>query len=87
MKSDWIQIAVIWALVAVGAVLAIGFLDDHNVTKGFGILLAGALSLVAMIHLFTANHDGIVRRLIFVAGGSWAILAVAGLYILVARSF
>ncbi len=86
MKSDWIQIAVIWALVAIGAVLAIAFLDDHNVTKGFGILLAGALSLVAMIHLFKANHEGIVRRLIFVAGGSWAILAVAGLYILVARS-
>lgn len=85
MKKDWLYALAIWTLVSIGAVLAIVLLDKSDAIRAFGVLAAGGLAMVSLGHLLTSHTEGIVRRLIFTAGGSYAILAVAGLYILLTR--
>jgi hypothetical protein len=82
MRKDWLSIASVWLLVAVGAVLVILNLEQGEAIRSFGVLAAGSIALVSLVHLFSSHSEGIVRRLIFSAGGAYAILAVAGLYIL-----
>jgi len=82
MRKDWIAIASVWLLVAVGASLSIAFLSDKDAIRSFGVLAAGSIALVSLVHLFSSHTNGIVWRLIYAAGGSWAILGLAGLYIL-----
>jgi predicted membrane channel-forming protein YqfA (hemolysin III family) len=83
VKKDWLYISLVWAIVSVGAVLAITVLDKNDAIRAFGVLAAGALALVSLVNLFTSHAEGIVTRLILTAGGSYAILAVAGLYIFI----
>jgi len=85
VKKDWLYIALVWVLVSVGAVLAIAVLENNDAIRAFGVLAAGGIALVSLINLFTSHSEGIVTRLIYTAGGSYAILAVAGLYILLTR--
>jgi hypothetical protein len=82
MKNAWLPIVSLWVLVAVGAVLVILTMDTGEAIKGFGVLAAGALAMVSLVHLVTSHTEGIVERLIYVAGGTYAILAIAGIYIL-----
>jgi hypothetical protein len=82
MRKEWLSIASVWLLVAIGAVLVILNLEQGEAIRSFGVLAAGSLALVSMVHLFSSHSEGIVRRLIFSAGGAYAILAIAGLYIL-----
>lgn len=82
MSKDWIAIVAVWALVALGAILVILNFNQGDAIRSFGVLAAGSLALVALVHLFSSHTQGIVWRLIYVAGGSYAILALAGLYIL-----
>ena len=77
MRADWIQITTIWLLVAFATVVALGGAD--NPPSWFGAILAGAIASVALIHLFKASPDGIVRKLVYVGGGSYLILAAATL--------
>ena len=82
MRKEWLSIASVWLLVAVGALYVIMNLEQGDAIRSFGVLAAGSLALVSLVHLFSSHSEGIVRRLIFSAGGAYAILAVAGLYIL-----
>lgn len=82
MKNAWLPIVSLWVVVAIGAILAILTLDQHQAIRSFGVLAAGALALVSLVHLFTSHTEGIVEKLVYVAGGTYAILALAGFYIL-----
>ncbi|NBR64575.1 MAG: hypothetical protein EBS85_01770 [Micrococcales bacterium] len=82
MRKEWLPIASVWLLVAIGAILVILNMDRGESIRGFGVLAAGSIALVSLVHLFSSHSEGIVRRLIFAAGGAYAILALAGLYIL-----
>lgn len=82
MKNAWLPIVSLWALVALGAFLVILTMDRGEAIRGFGVLAAGSLALVSLVHLVTSHTKGIVERLIYVAGGTYAILALAGIYIL-----
>lgn len=82
MKNAWLPIVSLWVLVAIGAVIVILTMDQGEAIRGFGVLAAGALALVSLVHLVTSHTQGIVERLIYVAGGTYAILALAGIYIL-----
>jgi hypothetical protein len=82
MRKEWLSIASVWLLVAVGALYVTMNLEQGDAIRSFGVLAAGSLALVSLVHLFSSHSEGIVRRLIFAAGGAYAILAVAGLYIL-----
>ena len=82
MKNNWLPIVSLWALVAFGAILVILTMEQGDAIRGFGVLAAGAIALVSLVHLVTSHTEGIVERLIYVAGGTYAILALAGIYIL-----
>jgi hypothetical protein len=82
MRKDWIAIVMVWVMVALGAVLAMVYLNPEDAIRSFGVLAAGSIALVSLVNLFSSHSQGIVWRLIYAAGGSWAILGLAGLYIL-----
>lgn len=83
MKAKWTQIIIIWSLVAVEtAVIVFGFSDRiQNVEASFGAILAGSIATVSLLQLFKDNADGFVRKLVYVGGGSYLILAVATAYL------
>ena len=82
MRKDWIAIVLVWVMVALGAALAMLYLNQDDAIRSFGVLAAGSIALVSLVHLFSSHSQGIVWRLVYAAGGSWAILGLAGLYIL-----
>jgi hypothetical protein len=84
MTKHWAQIISIWAVVAVLAVIAIATQSQSTAPAWFGTILAGSVALVSLIHLFRASPEGFVRKLIYVGGGSYLILAVATLYFFLA---
>lgn len=83
MKAKWTQIVIIWVLVAVvTAILLFSFPSaDHQVEASFGAILAGSIATVSLLQLFKNNADGFVRKLVYVGGGSYLILAAATAYI------
>ncbi len=82
MKNHWAEIILIWLAVAVVAtVLVLNTADNEHVEVAFGAILAGSVALVSMIQLFRAQAEGFVRRLVYVGGGSYLILAVATAYL------
>ena len=82
MKNHWAEIISIWVAVAiVTSVLVLTTADNEHVEVTFGAILAGSVALVSMIQLFRAQAEGFVRRLVYVGGGSYLILAVATAYL------
>ncbi len=83
MKAKWTQIIIIWSLVAVETlVIVFGFSDQmQNVEASFGAILAGSIATVSLLQLFKDNAEGFVRKLVYVGGGSYLILAVATGYL------
>ncbi len=82
MKSGWIEIISIWALVALATLVATFTVPHSQVLASFGAILASATALVSMIHLFLEGHHGFVKKLVYVAGGSYLMLAIASIYVL-----
>ena len=85
MKSGWIEIISIWLLVAVSTLIVTLNTSGDAALASFGAILAGSIALVSMIHLFLAGHEGFVKKLVYVAGGSYLMLAVASLYVIFQR--
>lgn len=83
MKAKWSQIVIIWILVALVTVaLLLRFPPEgHQVEASFGAILAGSIALVSILQLRKDNAEGFVRKLVYVGGGSYLILALATLYI------
>lgn len=82
MTKHWGQIISIWAIVAALAVWAILSQSQTTAPAWFGTILAGSVALVSLYHLFRATPEGIVRKLVYVGGGSYLILAIATVYVL-----
>ncbi len=82
MKNHWAEIISIWVAVAiVTGTLVLNTANNEHVEVAFGAILAGSVALVSMIQLFRAQAEGFVRRLVYVGGGSYLILAVATAYL------
>lgn len=81
MRSGWIEIVSIWVLVAVATVLVTLNSDDEIARAGYGAILAVAVALVSMIHLFLSDYVGFVKKLVYVSGGSFLMLAIASIYL------
>ncbi len=83
MKNQWVEIVSIWAVVAVLTVVLVAtvFPATQEVEASFGAILAGSIATVSLIQLFRAEPEGFVRRLIYVGGGSYLILAIATAYV------
>ena len=72
----------IWALVAIVTVTLVASSgDSQQVEAAFGAILAGSIALVSMLQLFQDNAVGFVRKLVYVGGGSYLILAIATAYL------
>lgn len=81
MKENWLEIMLIWLLVAIATVaITVSFSKEH-ILGPFAAVLAGSLALVSLIQLFRAEPKGFVRRLIYVSGGSYLILTLATGYL------
>jgi multisubunit Na+/H+ antiporter MnhE subunit len=82
MTKHWGQIITIWLIVAALAIWAIVSQSESTATSWFGTILASSVALVSLYHLFRARPEGIVRKLVYVGGGSYLILALATGYLL-----
>ena len=85
MKSNWTEILLIWLAVAGLTVISLvqPQLDENQIEASFGAILAGSIATVSLVQLFRAQAEGFVRRLVYVGGGSYLILAAATLYLVV----
>ncbi|CAB4624205.1 MAG: hypothetical protein F2599_04165 [Actinobacteria bacterium] len=83
MNAKWTQILAIWALVAIVTISLVVYSPPEvgQVEASFGAILAGSIATVSLLQLFKNNADGFVRKLIYVGGGSYLILALATAYI------
>ena len=83
MKAKWAEILVIWSLVAAGTITLVitGAPHGQQVEASFGAILAGSIATVSLLQLFKDNADGFVRKLVYVGGGSYLILAVATAFV------
>jgi hypothetical protein len=82
VKNHWAEIIAIWVTVAVITIaLVLNTANNEHVEVAFGAILAGSVALVSMIQLFRAQPEGFVRRLVYVGGGSYLILAIATAYL------
>jgi hypothetical protein len=83
VKAKWTQIIAIWALVAIVtvALVASSPAEGKQVEAAFGAILAGSIATVSLLQLFKNNAEGFVRKLIYVGGGSYLILAIATAYL------
>lgn len=86
VKSHWVEIIGIWVMVAISPIALTLVLPSSKYQPEFvfGVVLAGATALVSLIQLFRAEPQGFVKRLVYVSGGSYLILAVATLVLAVA---
>jgi hypothetical protein len=82
VKSGWIEIISIWVLVAVATLIVTINVRGEVALASFGAILAGSIALVSMIHLFLTGYVGFVKKLVYVAGGSYLMLAIASLYVM-----
>ncbi len=81
MKQNWLEIILIWVMVAVMTVALVLSLPRSVILGPFAAVLAGSLALVSLIQLFRAEPKGFVRRLVYVGGGSYLILTIATAYV------
>ena len=81
MKQNWLEIILIWMMVAVMTVALVISLPRSVILGPFAAVLAGSLALVSLIQLFRAEPRGFVRRLVYVGGGSYLILTIATAYV------
>ena len=81
MKQGWREIIPIWVAVAI-ATIAVTFVDRKYALIWAGAILAGSLAVVSLIHLFKEDVDGFVTKLVYVAGGSFLMLSIASIYLL-----
>jgi len=85
VKSGWIEIISIWVLVAVATVIVSFNTSGATALASFAVILAGSIALVSMIHLFLTGYVGFVKKLVYVAGGSYLMLAIASVSVLVVQ--
>ena len=82
MSKQWFQIVAIWlgvALVGIVSVLNLGSPEIYTVFAG----LAGAsIALVSIEHLVSAKAKDTVRQQVYVAAGSFGILSMLTLWVL-----
>jgi len=81
-----VQIVAIWLLALVLTVWASLGADRHQALAWYGAILAGSIALVTVIHLIKASPSGIVKELVYVAGGTYLILGAASIWLLLIRA-
>ena len=81
--ARWILVWSLWFGTSLGAWLVVSYAPHDHALEWFGALLAGSVASVAQVHLIKARPEGFVRELIYVAGGSYLILALTSIMIFI----
>lgn len=85
VKRAWAQIISIWVAVFVCTSIVTFGAERSQALAWYGAILAGSIASVSLIHLIKASATGIVKELVYVAGGSYLILAIASGYLFLTR--
>jgi hypothetical protein len=76
VSKQWFQIVAIWVVVAVVGVWSLITLPTTETFLVFGGLAGASIALVSIEHLISAKTKDTVRQQVYVAAGSFAILGV-----------
>ncbi len=82
MSKQWFQIVAIWLGVAVVGTISVLNLDSPEIYTVFAGLAGASIALVSIEHLISAKAKDTVRQQVYVATGSFGILSVLTLWVL-----
>lgn len=82
MSKQWFQIVAIWLGVTLVGVLSVLNLETQQIYTVFAGLAAASIALVSVEHLISAKAKDTVRQQVYVSAGSFAILGVLTLWVL-----
>jgi hypothetical protein len=82
VSKQWFQIIAIWLGVALVGVFSVINLDTQQVYTVFAGLAGASIALVSIEHLVSARAKDTVRQQVYVSAGSFAILGVLTLWVL-----
>ena len=82
MSKQWFQIVAIWLGVALVGVLSVINLETQEIYTVFAGLAGASIALVSIEHLVSAKAKDTVRQQVYVSAGSFAILGVLTLWVL-----
>ena len=82
MSKQWFQIVAIWLGVAVVGTISVLNLDSPEIYTVFAGLAGASIALVSIEHLISAKAKDTVRQQVYVATGSFGILSLLTLWVL-----
>jgi hypothetical protein len=82
VSKQWFQIVAIWLGVALVGVLSVINLETQEIYTVFAGLAGASIALVSIEHLVSAKAKDTVRQQVYVSAGSFAILGVLTLWVL-----
>lgn len=82
MSKQWFQIVAIWLGVAVVGIVSVLNLESPEVYTVFAGLAGASIALVSIEHLVSAKAKDTVRQQVYVAAGSFGILSMLTLWVL-----
>ena len=82
MSKQWFQIVAIWLGVAVVGTISVLNLDSPEIYTVFAGLAGASIALVSIEHLISAKAKDTVRQQVYVATGSFGILSMLTLWVL-----
>jgi hypothetical protein len=82
VSKQWFQIVAIWLGVAIVGVLSVINLETQEIYTVFAGLAGASIALVSIEHLVSAKAKDTVRQQVYVSAGSFAILGVLTLWVL-----
>lgn len=82
MSKQWFQIVAIWLGVAVVGIVSVFNLGSPEIYTVFAALAGASIALVSIEHLVSAKAKDTVRQQVYVAAGSFGILSVLTLWVL-----
>jgi hypothetical protein len=82
VSKQWFQIVAIWLGVAVVGIVSVLNLGSPEIYTVFAGLAGASIALVSIEHLISAKAKDTVRQQVYVATGSFGILSVLTLWVL-----
>ncbi|MFM2019794.1 MAG: hypothetical protein RL718_375 [Actinomycetota bacterium] len=82
VSKQWFQIIAIWLGVALVGVFSVFTLETQDIYTVFAGLAGASIAIVSIEHLISAKTKDTVRQQVYVSAGSFAILGVLTLWVL-----
>jgi zinc transporter ZupT len=82
VSKQWFQIVAIWLGVAVVGIVSVLNLKSPEIYTVFAALAGASIALVSIEHLVSAKAKDTVRQQVYVAAGSFGILSMLTLWVL-----